>query len=164
MISNLFPHLYRPNKQKCSCQTETSWKKKCCQRLFKIPSSQEKKIAKNSSKYRKKKKKIVIFSKTFWRNAMTLSSKLSNKVGKIYLMKIQTFWEKKKSFLMCRCRVLPISNFCQTLKTAKHPNPILSPPGRKKNHENVPHVFCAENHWNCACVEIRKSREAFVVR
>ena len=59
---------------------------------------------------------------------------------------------------MCRCRVLPISNFCQTLKTAKHPNPILSPPGRKKNHENVPHVFCAENHWNCACVEIRKQK------
>ena len=96
VISNLFPHLYRPNKQKCSCQTETSWKK-MLPKTFQNTLLSRKNLQKTQASIGKK-KKIVIFSKTFWRNAMTLSSKLSNKVGKIYLMKIQTFWEKRNHF------------------------------------------------------------------
>ena len=88
----LFPHLYRPNKQNAAVKQKLVEKKMLPKTFQNTLLSRKKNIAKNKlSKYRKK--KIVIFSKTFWRNAMTLSSKLSNKVGKIYLN--FTFWSKE---------------------------------------------------------------------
>ena len=93
----------------------------------------------------------MIFSKTFWRNAMTLSSKLSNKVGKIYLMKIQTFWEKKIIFdvpLPGASNFKLLSNF----KNSKASKPNFIPSWSKKKS------------WKCATRFLRRKSLKLRVR
>ena len=126
--------------------------------------SRKKKILQKINSASIEEKKIVIFSKTFWRNAMTLSSKLSNKVGKIYLN--FTFWSKEIFLPQPGASNFKLlSNFKNSASASTQFYPLLVEKIMKMCHTFFAPKIIERKTKNCACVEIkRKSREAFVVR